>query len=507
MTLERNTASQKLELFAFDYATGAPKTGDAANLAAYVSIDDGVLTALTDTSATEISSTNAPGWYRFDLTQAETDGKKLHFTGKSSTADVSVVGRVVGTVPAYFSLSALDSSGRGTVGAIAAGAITAAAIATDAIDADAIAASAVSEIQSGLSTLDAAGVRTAVGLASANLDTQLSTIDDFLDTEIAAIKAKTDNLPASPANEATLTTMSATLATIASYIDTEIAAIKAKTDNLPADPADASDIAASFSALSATLTTIAGYIDTEVAAIKAKTDNLPASPAAVGSPMTLEDGAITAAKIATGAIDADAIATDAVTEIQSGLSTLTAAGVRSALGMASANLDTQLDALPTAAEVATAVQSGTSLVDIATMVTGDGTVNAKFTTTALSNAPSGGGDGSVRLLATPLRSGRSGVVRYIRGTEGVDLRDWVLDANGGRLDLTGYTITASLLEAADETAVFSNQSASLGSAPDEGQVELAWPANSLDTPGQYKLIWTATSGSTVITWITQVVVE
>lgn len=42
--------------------------------------------------------------------------------------------------------------------------------------------------------LDAAGVRAAVGLASANLDTQLSAIDDFLDTEIAAIKAKTDQL-------------------------------------------------------------------------------------------------------------------------------------------------------------------------------------------------------------------------------------------------------------------------------------------------------------------------
>lgn len=58
----------------------------------------------------------------------------------------------------------------------------------------------------------AADVRSAVGLASANLDTQLTAIDD--------------------------------------YIDTEVAAIKAKTDNLPADPADASDIAAAFAALS-----------------------------------------------------------------------------------------------------------------------------------------------------------------------------------------------------------------------------------------------------------------
>lgn len=116
--------------------------------------------------------------------------------------------------------------------------------------------------------------------------------------------------------------LAALLATIAGYIDTEVAAIKAKTDNLPSDPADASDIAGAFSTVNSTLATIAAYIDTEVAAIKAKTDNLPASPAAVGSAMTLTaaydaaktaaqvgslmglvDGAITAAKIAAAALN------------------------------------------------------------------------------------------------------------------------------------------------------------------------------------------------------------
>jgi hypothetical protein len=50
-------------------------------------------------------------------------------------------------------------------------------------------------------------------------------------------------------------------------------------------------------------------VDTEVAAIKAKTDNLPTSPAAVGSAMTLEDGALTAAKVAADAANeiADAL--------------------------------------------------------------------------------------------------------------------------------------------------------------------------------------------------------
>ncbi|MBK8200327.1 MAG: hypothetical protein IPK75_18425 [Acidobacteria bacterium] len=86
-------------------------------------------------------------------------------------------------------------------------------------------------------------------------------------------------------------------------------------------------------------------VDTVVDAIQAKTNNLPASPAAVGSAMTL----------AADALNASALAADAVAEIQSGLSTLTAAGVRTAVGLASANLDTQLDALPTAAENANAV--------------------------------------------------------------------------------------------------------------------------------------------------------
>lgn len=45
-----------------------------------------------------------------------------------------------------------------------------------------------------------ADIRSAVGLASANLDTQLTAIDDYLDTEVAAIKAKTDNLPSDPAD-------------------------------------------------------------------------------------------------------------------------------------------------------------------------------------------------------------------------------------------------------------------------------------------------------------------
>ena len=64
-------------------------------------------------------------------------------------------------------------------------------------------------------------------------------------------------------------------------------------------------------------------VGSNVTSIKTKTDNLPASPAAVGSAMTLSNNAITAAVIATDAIDADSIKNDAVTKIQNGLATPT----------------------------------------------------------------------------------------------------------------------------------------------------------------------------------------
>ncbi len=87
----KNVASQKLIVYVFDSTTNLPKTGDAANLTAYVSKDWGTVTVLGDTSATEMDSTNAKGFYLFDLTQGETNGDCLLFTCKSSTANMVVL--------------------------------------------------------------------------------------------------------------------------------------------------------------------------------------------------------------------------------------------------------------------------------------------------------------------------------------------------------------------------------------------------------------------------------
>jgi hypothetical protein len=204
---------------------------------------------------------------------------------ETDTADIQ------SRLPAALVSGRIDAS----VGAMAANVITAAATAAD----------FTTEVTAGLSTLDAAGVRTAVGLASANLDTQLGAIDDYLDTEVAAIKAKTDNLPASPA--ATSDIPSA--ASVADAVwDEAISghAISGSTGEALSAAGAAGDpwitsLPGSYSAgqagyivgtnLNATVSsratqtsvdTVDDYLDTEIAAIKAKTDNLPASPAATG---------------------------------------------------------------------------------------------------------------------------------------------------------------------------------------------------------------------------------
>jgi hypothetical protein len=167
------------------------------------------------------------------------------------------------------------------------------------------------------SGLDAAGVRSALGMSSANLDTQLSTI--------------------------------------AGYIDTEVGAIKTKTDFLPSATAGASG--GVFIAGSNAATTVNF------------TGNLSGSVGSIGA------GGITASSIATDAIGAAELASDAVTEIQSGLAT------SSALSTVAGYVDTEV----------AAIKSVTDKLDTALEL--DGSVY-RYTTNALEQGPAGGGGGT-----------------------------------------------------------------------------------------------------------------
>lgn len=134
-----------------------------------------------------------------------------------------------------------------------------------------------------------ASVTAGVTLAASAIQAIWDAATSALATAGSIGKLLVDNINATISSRAS----QASLDTVDDFLDTEVAAIKAKTDNLPTDPADASDVASSFSTVNGTLATIAGYIDTEIAtilsavdsevsAIKAKTDALPASPAATG---------------------------------------------------------------------------------------------------------------------------------------------------------------------------------------------------------------------------------
>jgi hypothetical protein len=164
--------------------------------------------------------------------------------------------------------------------------------------------------------LDAAGTRTAVGLATANLDTQLGTIDDFLDTEIAAIKLQTDKIPSSPAATGDAMTLTAGERTsIATAVWASGTRTLSSFGTLIADiwaaVTDSAGVTTLLSRLTSGRATGLDHLDADVSTrlatssytapdnadillIKAKTDNLPASPAATGDIPTSDITAIKA---------------------------------------------------------------------------------------------------------------------------------------------------------------------------------------------------------------------
>jgi len=268
--VQRNVASQKVTLLAIDTSTNAPKTGDAANLTAYVSKDDGAVTVLGDTSATELDATNAPGLYAFDLTQGETDAVKLVFSGKSSTSNVKLIPLLVYTRPSGFSTLTIAnacvdadverfagtagtfSGGRPEVNtshwagtAVASanvlidGAITAAKIATDAITSAKVADGFLTAAKFAAGAFDAvwtvttrelsafsASFKTGYALSSAGVQAIWDALTSALTTVGSIGKLLVDNVNATIGSRASQTSLD----TVDDFLDTEVAAILAAVD-------------------------------------------------------------------------------------------------------------------------------------------------------------------------------------------------------------------------------------------------------------------------------------
>jgi hypothetical protein len=111
--------------------------------------------------------------------------------------------------------------------------------------------------------------------------------------------------------------------TLAGYVDTEVAAIKSKTDNLPASPAAVGDIPTANQNRDAVLNAMpsAGYVNGSFGDRMLISTSDQREVAITGSNHIAADvhefqaGVITAGDFAAGAIDANALAADAATEI------------------------------------------------------------------------------------------------------------------------------------------------------------------------------------------------
>lgn len=157
----------------------------------------------------------------------------------SPTTTVGLSGTTVSTSQAVASVAGAVGSVTGSVGSIAAGGIAAASFAANAINAAALAADAVTEIQNGLATAVAvADVPTVAEFEARTLPAaDYFVVGDYTapaNSDIAAIKAQTDLIPAFPAavgSAMTLAAGSITAAVIAAgAIDADALAADASTE-------------------------------------------------------------------------------------------------------------------------------------------------------------------------------------------------------------------------------------------------------------------------------------
>lgn len=298
-------AETNYDLIAFTFSgTGAVP----ATVQVYPLPPTGVLAPTVDGRTLDVTAGGEAG---IDWANIGSPTTAVNLSGTNIDTD-QVVASVTGAV------GSVTGNVVGSVGSVATGGITAGSIAADAIGASELAADAVAEIQSGLAT-------------------------------------------------------AANLATLTGYVDTEVAAIKAKTDNLPTDPADQSLLIAATDAL--------------LTAINAL-NNLSSVGAQAAAAAALADYDPPTRTEATA--DRDAVIAAIPTP-------LSAAGVRAAVGLGSANLDAQLDAIPTNAEMEARTLTPTQLAKLLKHLGGvlEGIAAAGGSTTAVPINTSTGINGGV----------------------------------------------------------------------------------------------------------------
>jgi hypothetical protein len=275
----RNVAT-KIAVFAFDTATSLPKSGDAANITAYVAKDYGTTTVLADSSATEQDATNAKGWYLFDVAQGETDGDALLFSGKSSTAGIVVVGMLIFTTPNRFTTLVIDAAGLADSTSVKMGPSGSAAAQT----ARDIGASVLLSTGTGTGQLDFTA-----GVVKANLAQILGTALTESAGQIAAAFKKFFNIatPASTMDALTLVATATNLtnaptagdftATMKTSIGTAVAAsaVASVTGNVGGNvTGSVGSVVGAVGSVTGAVGSVTGLTASDVGAIKTQTDKL-----------------------------------------------------------------------------------------------------------------------------------------------------------------------------------------------------------------------------------------
>jgi hypothetical protein len=314
-SVKKGATDQTFYFKMIDSAAGTPETGltitnlditYVRNRAAHSKTDATALSAVTDAhsdnKAIEVDATQAPGLYRVDFPDA------AFATGVD---DVILIVTCSGCDPAMIEVMLVDNIEKDTYDRI--GAPAGASIAADLVTIDDFLDTEIAAI---VTATGAAAIRSAVGLASANLDTQLAAIDDLVDTEVAAIKTVVDAI------EVDTQDIQGRLpaALVSGRIDASVGAMAANVLTASAIAADA--ITDAKVASDVTIASVTGAVGSVTGNVGGNVTGSVGSIATGGiAAASFAAGAIDAAAIATNAIGSDELAASAITEIQSGLAT------------------------------------------------------------------------------------------------------------------------------------------------------------------------------------------
>jgi len=249
----KNVANQKIAFFAWDTANDTEKTGDATNISVQISKDGGTTAASTN-SVSELDSTDAPGVYILNLTQAETNCDLFIAFAKSSTSNVKIEPVIAYTIPQVADVNVtkwngtvVDVGSSSNLPKVDAQAISNSTTAADDVEANISNLNATVSSRSSHSASDVWSVETRAltdkagfSLAADQSGVTIGTVNDLGATAESDVRSKVDEaLNAAIPDNPTVNSINERIKAIDDKLPTndiadqsDLAAVKTKTDKL-----------------------------------------------------------------------------------------------------------------------------------------------------------------------------------------------------------------------------------------------------------------------------------